>query len=738
MKISIFSPYKKPTGEWVQGVKPSNVLIFEQYLENIRSGLWQDYVINVRNVKQNGTKEQYQAAKVTVPAVTASGIFAYRNAKGLEAHSGFIAIDIDSQDNTNGIPIDQLAADVYTYAIHRSIGGDGVVVYVKIDTDKHLEAFLGLEVYYANQYQIEIDPSCKDVSRLRYVSWDEDLHINPKAIVFKKYIPKKQQQPVGRVYTQTNNDIEYIINQVVSRGVNLAENYNDWLNVGFGFAREYGEAGRQYFHDVSGQSAKYNREDCDKKYSHLLSRSIGGSASGRTTGIGTFVWLAQQAGLEIKTPRTQHIENVAKLRAATIGQNGGLKDKDSLLQSVQKQIEMDGITSDADVKEIVEKVASMSGEQMKGAFSGDMNKDAKLWVSMQGLRFNEITRAVESNAKPINDYDANSMYLKMLETLAAVSKEKKEISKQRFDIILESDAIETYHPFKEFLQGNAQMKPEGLIQELVQCLIFPADVSQKDAEDLRYFAIKWLISIIASMHGTYSIMCLVLCGKMGKGKTEFFRRLLPPALADYYGESKLDKEKDDEILMTQKLILCDDEFGGKSKKDALKLREILAKQRFTVRAPYARRAADLLRIAVLCGTSNEKDILIDLEGNRRIIPLNIERIDFERYKKIDKTMLFMEMYYAYIEVGDSWMLTEADVKRLNELTISNEENCLEMEAFSMFFSHPNEGGFVELLTPTEIRHTIEMNTRFKISPKRLGAALRKAGFVSTKKLMECL
>ena len=37
------------------------------------------------------------------------------------------------------------------------------------------------------------------------------------------------------------------------------------------------------------------------------------------------------------------------------------------------------------------------------------------------------------------------------------------------------------------------------------------------------------------------------------GKTEFFRRLLPAKLKPFYSESKLDRDKDDEILMCQKL-----------------------------------------------------------------------------------------------------------------------------------------------------------------------------------------
>ena len=61
---------------------------------------------------------------------------------------------------------------------------------------------------------------------------------------------------------------------------------------------------------------------------------------------------------------------------------------------------------------------------------------------------------------------------------------------------------------------------------------------------------------------------LVLAGEtQGTGKTHFFRYLLPNKLQNLYAESKMDNGKDDEILMTKKWIIVDDEMGGKSKEN---------------------------------------------------------------------------------------------------------------------------------------------------------------------------
>jgi predicted P-loop ATPase len=134
---------------------------------------------------------------------------------------------------------------------------------------------------------------------------------------------------------------------------------------------------------------------------------------------------------------------------------------------------------------------------------------------------------------------------------------------------------------------------------------------------------------------------------------------------------------------------------------------------------------DLPRYAVLCGTSNEEEVLNDPTGNRRILPINLKGFNWERYQKIDKTALWMEMYRYYKTFGDAWMLTKDDIKRLNEFTVSNEQPSQEEEALFMFYRKPKEGERIEEYSNTEIRTTIEMGTRLKISAHKLGLAMKK-------------
>ena len=605
MKISLFQKASTAT--------PQCELLFDQYLEHIKEGKWQDIVIAARTKKAK-SKESYKEFKKEVPAVTASGTFKYRNSQNMIDHSGILAIDIDASDNPDGIPKDELAADFYTYAMHMSLSGDGVVIYVKIDPERHLDAFLALEKYYANTYKVIIDTLCKNIDRLRFVSFDPDLVKNNNSKVFKSYLIKQKQQPRSFAHVSTNNDFEHCVKQLVNQSIDITTDYADWINIGFAIANEYGERGRSYFHELSSINPSYNYQKCDKKYSNLLN-------TGRKVSISTFYYICKNVGIETKTARTVAIESVAKMQRKMVGKNGGHKDNKAAIQSTVKILSnIDGIEGD-DVEQVVEQVMQMSKEQLNSGTTKDLVADVRQFLRGYNLRFNQITRTIEINGKDITDRDLNTIYINALEVLIGG---KKQVSKDLLFSMIDSDNTAQYNPFQEFFENNKDRKTNGHVLELVECFEMGNYADKVQARlDANLFIEKWLLSVVASMHGTYSVMCLVLCGAQNVGKTRFFRNLLPDELANFYAESKLDEGKDAELLMCKKLIICDDEFGGKSKQDAKKFKELISKQVFSVRKPYGRVSEDLPRYAVLCGTSNEEEVLNDPTGNRRILPLNI-------------------------------------------------------------------------------------------------------------------
>ena len=688
---------------------PESEIPITEYFDNIKDLYWQDPVLDYKTGKRE---------KATLPAVSVSGTFEKRKKDGLIKHSGVLNIDIDAKENPDTDLLgrrDELAADEYTYGMHISVSGGGLSLYVKINPSKHYESFIALEKYYANTYDIIIDKQTKDITRLRFVSCDPELFFNSKAKKWNSYIEKEKRPP--RKYSSfvaSGEDFIFVMQQVISKGINITEDYHDWITIGFAFASEFGADGRDHFHSISSISGKYDEKKCNKKYdSFLRSKRAGVSIS-------SFYWMAQRAGCDIKTHKTQTIENVGKLRLKQVGKSGGAASKEQAMVAAKEYLQtVEEINSD-DIDEVLEQVKELSSSELseKSDTETQINNIIQI-INQHGIFYNLITGKIETEKEALTDNDINSVFIDVLQV-------DEKIKRQLFDTVLYSNRIKRINPFLKFIEDNKHIKGDGSIQKLIDTINDRMFINNERFEDFKdVFVSRWLISIISSIFGTYSLLILVLTGKQMTKKTEFFRGLLPEELRRYYAESKLDAGKDDEILMTQKIIIIDDEFGGKSKQEAKKLKDLSSKQVFSIRRPYGRTSEDIQRIAVLGGTSNEDDILNDPTGNRRIIPLKIESIDMDAYAKIDKTELFMEMYHYWKKNGDSWMLDAEQVELLNQATIQHEQVVAEEELIKQYYE-PCEDYRYEITT-TQIKVYLERKTNQNLNLYKLGQNLKKLG-----------
>ena len=178
-KISLFPEGKvsTKTGKLSPSVIPFTNIEFDDYLEKIKDGEFQDEVLKYRTGK---------IEKLRLRGVTASGVFSYRSTKNLLSHSGFICIDVDQKDQLNldfNQLKEELKKDAYVYSFHTSVGGFGLAIYIKIVSEKHFESAVSLEKYFLDNYKVIVDKSCKNVDRYRFVSYDPDTYINKKAKV---------------------------------------------------------------------------------------------------------------------------------------------------------------------------------------------------------------------------------------------------------------------------------------------------------------------------------------------------------------------------------------------------------------------------------------------------------------------------------------------------------------------------------------------------------------------------
>ena len=688
---------------------PERETSVNEFLNNVKHGTFKHLIDPIN--KEPNKKKRKELKEKTLPYVTISGTFPeVRNKEGLAQHSGFLCLDIDDSADL-AKDWENVTNDRYTYGAFKSASGLGLAVFIKIHPTKHLESFLALERYYLENYQIILDKSCKDVTRPRYVSNDPNAFINFSADTFKSYLKKRDiVKKLPQIITG-KNDINYIIDQIKDRRVDITKSsYNVWLEIGFAIASEYGEAGRDYYHALSYYSDKYKSDVCNRQYNHCL-RSKGSGVQ-----MATLFYYAKEANLDLVSPETKHITAVSKM-----GKRGARKREDviKLLE------EVDQLKGDQ-VKEIVNKVYDSKTDLRLSEELTTLEQIEIFLKNDYNLKRNEVNRYVENNGEEVDTVFINSVWLQAKRLIS------EKVSFDVVDKLIGSDFTPNYNPLREFFITNEHHRPQGNIQKLCEVIDTDTGINDLNPSYKYIFVTKWLLGIVGAAFGNHSPLVLVFCGGQGTGKTEFFRRLLPEGLKKYYAESKLDAGKDDEILMTQKLLIIDDEMGGKSKQEAKRLKELTSKAHFTLREPYGRKNVTLSRLAVLGGTTNDESILNDPTGNRRVIPINVKGLNHGLYNKIDKMALFMEVYHLYKE-GYSHTLTKEEIGLLNRNTKSFETINRERELITQFFKTPEYKELsdkVEYFTATQIQTYIDdqLTGGAKLNQWKMSQELKSLGF----------
>ena len=700
---------------------PLQNFTIQEFIQKIKDGFWNDSVSRYRE----GTTD-----KKNIPYVTVSGTFSERKDAGIITHSGLICIDID-----NVLPSDfellrqRINGDQYTLSSFTSVSGTGLAIVVRIDPKMHKEAFMGLQKYYLDNYQLQssdpklpnyLDEQCKDISRPRYVSFDQAAFASQKSKVFKEYIKESKAEKKFNTQIYHDTEIDNLVKHICTKKILIGnDSYSDWLRIGFAFADEFGERGRSYYHSLSQTSSKYDQEKCDKQYNHCLKSATG------AVGIGTLFFFAKQAGIDLH----QIVMGDTKfiVSAAKNAKRDGRKPE-GCTKMLAEVYQIPPEKSENIIQKVFERNIDLRTKDEIG-----ITESIQLLLSTNypNLRRNLITNHIDNGNVAIEDVALNSIYCKLYET-------DDRITFQMFNHVLNSDFTKPYNPIIDFIKTHdADTITKDCIDRLALSIQSDSGLNVDDAackgDYVRYFITKWGVSMIASVFGNPSPLFLVLCGVQNSGKTEFFRRLWPSELKRFYAESSLcnANDSDNYTLMGSKLCLMNDELSGMSSRQMEAFKSITSKDVLTFRMPYDRCYVERKRLAVFCGTTNLLDILSDFTGNRRLLPINVLGINFSEYNSIDKTQLFMEFYRLY-QAGYNYNLTREDITLLNLATSDDHEVInMESEMISYYFEVPTQNNLYkksELLTTSRIKDFLETNTKQKYSLRKIGIEMKKKGF----------
>jgi len=277
----------------------------KELLELLTTDRFKDKVEFVREQKRV-CKDAYRQAKLNLPAFTVSGVFADGRAQSLMKHSGLIAVDIDKEANADVGDFAELKERIknvpYVAYCGRSVGGEGFFCIIPIKApERHKEHFASLKTAFA-RCGISIDGSCGDVSRKRFVSFDDKPYINPSAETYTRVIMPTDRGGRGMRHDDEDTEalrkeVEAVAEEAERLGTDLFERqkddpntYDNWFKIGCSLASALGEGGRELFHRLSAVGSSYNFGQCDRKFDDCLKTR-------HEVGIGTFFKLCKERGL---------------------------------------------------------------------------------------------------------------------------------------------------------------------------------------------------------------------------------------------------------------------------------------------------------------------------------------------------------------------------------------------------------------------------------------------------------
>ncbi|MCK9500325.1 MAG: PriCT-2 domain-containing protein [Lascolabacillus sp.] len=260
-----------------------------QLISFLTTDKWQNLSIQVRN---ETNKEIRNQLKRRLPCCTPSGLFKKRNKAYLIKHSGYICIDIDEEDNPSindwqGF-ITELGHLKETVFAGLSVSGRGAFSLIQISDIEHHELhFKALEEDYL-RYGIIIDHACKDVSRLRIYSYNEQPYINCNASVYtRKYKPRK----INNSFYSGTQDVDKLVAKIVYTNTNIVPDYKSWFEVAGALANV--NKGRELFHAISSvDPTKYNPKKCDKQFDKVR--------AGAGINVNTLFYHAKLKGVTLK------------------------------------------------------------------------------------------------------------------------------------------------------------------------------------------------------------------------------------------------------------------------------------------------------------------------------------------------------------------------------------------------------------------------------------------------------
>ena len=304
--------------------------------------------------------------------------------------------------------------------------------------------------------------------------------------------------------------------------------------------------------------------------------------------------------------------------------------------------------------------------------------------------------------------------------------------------IIESSFSPRVNPMQEYFKrlplvdvSSSSSFSLKAIPELASCVVV------HNSDKWLPYLTKWLVAVVANAmddHECRNHTYLVLTGEQGKFKTTFLDLLCPPALHGYSYTGKIyPQEKDTLTYIGQNLIVnIDDQLKALNKRDENELKNLITCPMVKYRMPYDKYVEEHPHLASFVASVNGNDFLTDPTGSRRFLPFEVLSINIERAKAISMDNVYAEAK-ALLKLGFRYWFDDDEIAELYRESEDFQVQTAEMELLLRCFEKPAEDENYSLMTTTEILTYLGIYTHQSLVAKRMGEALKKAGYIKMSK-----
>ena len=400
------------------------------------------------------------------------------------------------------------------------------------------------------------------------------------------------------------------------------------------------------------------------------------------------------------------------------------------------------------MKKNADKSKSEGGNNMpKQRKTSSKNGEIETYLSSYyQFRYNTVLGRTEYRGKndalfsKVGRYEINTLRREIDNDIGIVT------SSDNLYSIIESSFSPRINPIQEYFKrlsatdignsnrdcGNDVSLSLKAIPALASCVVV------RNSDKWLPYLTKWLVAVVANAMDDRECRnhtCLVLTGEQGKFKTTFLDLLCPPALHGYSYTGKIyPQEKDTLTYIGQNLIMnIDDQLKALNKRDENELKNLITCPMVKYRMPYDKYVEEHPHLASFVASVNGNDFLTDPTGSRRFLPFEVLSINIERAKAISMDNVYAEAK-ALLKLGFRYWFDDDEIAELYRESEEFQVQTAEMELLLRCFEKPTEDNpYCTYMTATEILTYLGIYTHQPLVAKRMGEALKKAGYIKVSK-----